>query len=169
MEQLIALGHKRIAYASAPCVFPTLAERYQGYEDALKAHQIPVDPSLVFFESGLGKTDIGHCYSAMDRILHNRDFTALLVISDWAAMAASNIIQKKGGRVPDDLSIIGFDNMAFTEYVAPKLSTISQNSETVGKIGMMMLLDQIEGNATANAWVEGTLILRQSADVPKNK
>ena len=169
VEHLIALGHRRIAYISAPCVFPTLSERYKGYEDALHAHQIPVDKSLVFFEEGLGKTDLAHCYNAMNRILEKQDFTAILVISDWAAMAASNIIQKKGGRVPEDLSIIGFDNMAFTEYVTPKLSTISQNSETVGNIGMMMLLDQIEGKETANARVEGALLLRQSVGKLANR
>ena len=162
VEELIALGHKKIAYASAPCIFQTLTERYKGYEDALIEHHIPVDKSLVFFEPGLGKTDFRQCYSVMDRILSKKDFTALLVISDWAAIVASSIVHEKGGTVPEDLSIIGFDNMAFTEYVTPQISTISPASEVVGKKGILMLLNQIEGKEVTNAFVEGSLIMRQS-------
>lgn len=168
VEKLIELGHKRIAYVSAPCIFQTLIERYYGYQDALKAHQIPLDESLVFFEEGLGKTDFKQCYSVMDRILQRKDITALLVNSDWAALVASSIIQEKGGRVPEDISIIGFDNVAFTEYVVPQISTISQGSQTVGKIGIMKLLDMIEGKEVTNTLVEGELIVRQSIGVVPN-
>ena len=167
VEELIALGHQKIAYVSAPCIFHTLTERYSGYEDALKEHNIPIDKSLVFIEKGLEKTDFKDCYNVMDKILRNREFTAMLIMSDWAAMVASSIVHEKGGTVPEDLSIIGFDNMAFTEYVIPQLSTISQASEVVGEKGILMLLDQIEGKEVGNTLVEGSLIMRCSVSNAK--
>lgn len=165
VEYLISLGHKRIAYVSAPCRFPTLEHRFKGYADALKKNGIELDESIIFFEQGLEKTDHKQCYDTMVKILKKHDFTAMLVISDWAAAVSTHIMNEMGKSVPEDLSVIGFDNMQFTEYWKPQISTISQNSEKLGRMGIKLLFEVMKGKEVTDIYLEGKLILRQSTGV----
>lgn len=166
-QYLIDLGHSRIAYVSAPCRFKTLSYRFKGYLAALRDNQIPIDGSLIFFEKGLEKTDFRKCYGIMKRVISEGDFSALLVMSDWAAFSSLKIANELGKRVPEDISIIGFDNLPFTEYSEPQLCTISQNSDSVGRSGISLIFDMLEGKETKDVCLKGNLVLRGSVAARK--
>ena len=159
---LIELGHKRIAYLSAPCRFETLRYRYQGYVKALKKHEIEPDPSLIFFDSGLELSRFKDCYAIVHAVLQKSDFTAMFIMSDWAAFTAIRVANEMGLRVPEDISIIGFDNLPLTEFTQPALTTISQNSEILGTYGIQLILDKLEGCDVEDVFLDADLIIRQS-------
>lgn len=165
-EHLLALGHKRIAYVSAPLRFDTLEYRYKGYRRAFEENGLKVDPSLVFFNSEFELTRYNECYMAMKQIIENHHFTAVLVMSDWAAFTAIGVAKAKGLRVPQDLSIIGFDNLPFTEFSEPKLTSISQNSLQVGKQSALLMFEMLEHNKCSNVMIEGEVIYRDSVAAP---
>lgn len=163
-EYLLAEGHKKIAYVSAPCRFETLTYRFKGYQDALQGQGMQLEKELIFFEKGLEKTNYNNCYKVMKNIISKRTFTAMLVMSDWAAFCALKVANELGLKVPADLSIIGFDNLPFTEYSQPQLTTISQNSRWIGGKSIHMILNCLEGKKVKDVMRKGELVKRGSVD-----
>jgi len=167
VNHLIGLGHKRIAYVSAPCRFETLQARYNGYKRALSDSSIELDPDLTVFDKVLETAQLHDCRNLMDSILKNKDFTAMFVMSDWAAYTALHVARENGINIPEELSVISFDNMPFTEFTQPPLTTISQNSLDIGKTSIDLLFDLINGKPSGNITVTAELVLRKStAPIP---
>lgn len=160
VEHLISFGHRRIAYFSAPPRFDTLKRRYQGYLDALEKHGITYDPSIVFFDEALERTDYDEFYRLMKRILQNRNYTALFSMSDYAAVAAIRVVSEQGQRIPEELSIIGFDNIPFTQFTLPPITTVSQNSYQVGRQSAELLINLIQGRRLKSRRLNCELIKR---------
>ncbi|WP_051229003.1 LacI family DNA-binding transcriptional regulator [Paludibacterium yongneupense] len=120
-EHLIALGHQRIA-----CITPKLASRtgqlrLQGYKDALNAHGIALDEDLI--SAGAFSPSTG--YEACSKLLQTgKSFTALLCCSDMMAEGAYRALAERGLKIPEDVSVFGFDNDPATAYMIPALSTV---------------------------------------------
>lgn len=167
-EYLISLGHSRIAYLSAPARFDTLIERYDGYLDALAANQINLDESIVFFDQALERTDFDEFYKLMQRILNRAEFTAIIIMSDFAAVAALRVALELGINVPDDLSVVGFDNIPFTQFTTPTITTVAQNAYSVGSTSAEMLMDLIRGKPVSNRSLNCELIIRGSSGTVHN-
>ena len=167
IDYLVGLGHRKIAYVSAPCSFDSLRYRYRGYVNALRAHGIEPDPSLIHFDPGLGLSRFDECYAVAQKVLRKPDFTAMLIMSDWAAFTAIRVVNEMGLKVPEDISIIGFDNLPFTEFSQPALTTISQNSDALAAHGIRLLLDRLNGRAAEDVCLGADLILRQSVAAVK--
>ena len=81
----------------------------------------------------------------MEDVLKNKTFTAMFIMSDWAAYIALYVSREKGIKVPEELSIIGFDNLPFTEFTQPPLTTIYQNSKDTGQKAVDLLLGLMDG------------------------
>ena len=161
-EHLIKLGHRKIAYLSAPDRFDTLSERYKGYRSALNRHGIELDPSIVFFDGALERTDYDEMYRLMKRVLSHREFTALLSMSDYAAIAAIRVASDMGLQIPKDLSIVGFDDVPFTQYTRPTITTVSQKSYEAGQLSAKMLLGLLQGSPVKNTRLDCELVVRGS-------
>ena len=155
-------GHRRIAYVSAPLDFQTLRDRYRGYRRGLEECGLEMDESLVFFDDELVRSDFSGSYHLMQKIFARRDFTAMLVLSDWTAFAAIKAAKEKNIRVPEDLSIIGFDDLPFTNFSEPALTTVSQDLNMLGQTAMEMVLSMIGGGEADVKQVDGELIFRSS-------
>ncbi len=155
-------GHKDIAYVSAPLQFDTLRDRYQGYRRGLEECGIRFDESLVFFDSELMRSDYEGSYRLMRSILSNHRFSAMLVISDWAAFTAIKAARQLSVRVPQDLSIVGFDNLPFTNFCDPPLTTVSQNQQAMGENAMKMILELIAGEPARAECIHGEVVYRFS-------
>ena len=162
-EYLIGLGHRKIAYLSAPERFDTLSERYKGYRLALGKHGIEVDRSIVFFDEALERTDYDEMYRLMKRVLSHREFTAIMSMSDYAAIAALRVASDMGLRIPDDLSIVGFDDVPYTRYTVPPMTTVSQKSYIAGQESAKMLMGLIQGTPVKNARLNCELEIRGSS------
>jgi len=142
MEHLISLGHERIGIVLGPGDSPLTIGRLKGYKLALKKHKLPFDKRLVAsgdFSLGSGRRAVPSLSSV------NYPPTAIFCCNDEMAIGAMHRVKKDGFRVPEDISIIGFDDIEFASYVDPALTTISQPTEELGKVAFSVLLDLLEG------------------------
>ncbi len=129
---LVARGHRHIGMISGP-MEDTIAgnSRFSGFREALRHYNLTyTDEQLAF-----GQYRYEHGYAAMADLLSHRDVTAITAVftaSDEMAIGAMRCIHDHGLRVPEDISIIGFDNVAVSDMVTPKLTTIMQPFERIG-------------------------------------
>jgi LacI family repressor for deo operon, udp, cdd, tsx, nupC, and nupG len=141
-EHLISLGHERIGIVLGPGDSPLTIDRLKGYKQALKEHKIPLDKRLAV--SGDFSLDSGRRAVTSLSSLNNPP-TAIFCCNDEMAIGAMRRVKSSGLQVPDDVSIIGFDDIEFATYVDPPLTTISQPTEELGKMAFSVLLDLLEG------------------------
>ncbi len=136
--------------------------REQGYKEAMNQLGININPS--WFHYGDFKEDSG--YHAMNKILENHTFPkAVFVASDLMAFGAIDAIRDKGLRVPEDISVIGCDDIDACRYSSPKLSTVKQNKDQLGKLAANMLNDLIHGKADLKpVLIDTELIIRESSE-----
>jgi DNA-binding LacI/PurR family transcriptional regulator len=162
---LLDLGHRRIAFLAAP-QDPVVEARYKGF---LKAHE----EAGVRFDSKLfirGGYEIGPAHAAMKEFLARRrkqDLpTAVFAINDEAAIGVMKALQAHGVKVPDNVSVIGFDDIAWASHTEPPLTTIRIQREEMGRLAANLLIRQIEagpGKAPATKLLMQTeLVVRES-------
>lgn len=165
---LINLGHKRIAYVSGPLRMVTLTKRYGGFTRAFQENNIPFNPELCFFESFLERMDYKSCYDFVKNILSSLDFSALMMISDVGAIVSLLAFHDIHRKVPEDVSIIGFDNIPQSAYCIPPLTTVSQNKYEMGYQGCKMMIDLLEGKRVESKIINAEFLPRSSTAPLKN-
>ena len=157
---LIDLGHKDIAVISGDLNHPDARERLDGYKAALAAAGIEFNADLVIPGE---YTELSGLH-AVDRLLHQRvQFSAIFAANDQMAFGAALGLHRHGLRVPDDVSLIGFDDLPASLYSIPPLSTIHQPAYELGRLAaksMLQLLNGVEPTAEVPA---PRLIVRQSS------
>lgn len=147
-KYLIGLGHRRIAVLIGDVdmdnisYFGVLHERWLGYKEALEEAGIPYDPDLMIKLP----TSLEGGYQASEKLISLPNVTAIFSFSDISAIGLLKGLKDKGKRVPEDYSVIGFDNLFVSNYTSPSLTTVSQNIFEKGHVAAKMLLDQIYGN-----------------------
>ncbi|HYL34606.1 MAG TPA: LacI family DNA-binding transcriptional regulator [Bryobacteraceae bacterium] len=164
---LVHLGHTRIAYLGKRGGYQSDAERAAGYRQALEAAGIPERPELMVY--GDGKPESGR--NAMDQLLSLAEIpTAVFCYNDLLAIGALSAIRQNGLLVPDDVSIVGFDDLEIASYTHPPLTTIRQPKHQMGRAATEMLLNLLqESIASSVRKVQGELIVRESAAPPKSR
>jgi LacI family transcriptional regulator len=132
-------GHHRVALIGGPHTTISGQDRYQGYLDALQEHGLPLIPDLVTE----GEFTDPSGYQAMKRLLQQSP-DAVFVASDAMAFAAMRAIQEANLRIPDDIAVIGFDDIPSAATSKPPLTTVRQPISRTGQIAAEMLIDMIE-------------------------
>lgn len=140
-QHLIDLGHQRIGLIKGPKSSPLTRERVAGYQEALQQAGIAIDPELIC--PGNFSLQAGHDGAATLLQLPQRP-TALFCENDEMAIGALKQIKQQGLRVPEDISLVGFDDIPFAAYCDPPLTTIAQPTETFGRLAVEMLIALIE-------------------------
>lgn len=165
-QHLIQLGHKRVAYIGDQFGFQSDTERFAGYRRALEVADIPFLPELT--AHGDGNAEGG--MRAMERLLALVEPpTAVFCYNDMSALGALRAIRAKGWRVPEDISVVGFDDLFIATYTNPALTTISQPMRQMGSAAMEILLKLFNGaNSKTNIKVQGQLIVRESTAAPRS-
>ncbi len=163
-QHLIDLGHRRIAYLGDQFGFQSDTDRFSGYRQALQRADLPFLPELV--THGNGGSDGGS--RAMQALLALKEKpTAVFCYNDMSALGAVRTIYDHGLRVPEDISLVGFDDLAIASYMFPRLTTIRQPKEQMGRMAMESLLKILDGTASrTDIDVEGELIVRDSSGPP---
>jgi len=160
-RHLIEHGHRRIATVVGPRAWPSAAARLEGYRQALR--EVGIARDLVEHASGWG-LESGR--AAATRLLERgAEFTALFAHSDLIALGAIRRLREAGLRVPDDVSVVGFDDLPIADYVEPALTTIHQPMREVGARAAGFVLDQIAGGAAPTPeahLLPAVLVARQS-------
>ena len=153
-RHLIDLGHRRIGFIGATFDGGTTKlKRLQGYLDALKAHQIEVDERLITGRreaaTGIpGYSTEENGYEGMKRLLSlpNRP-TAIFARNDFTAIGAMTAIKQVGLDIPEDIAVIGFDDIPLAVHTSPPLTTVRQPVREQGQIAAEWLLQKIESSA----------------------
>ena len=165
VEHLVYLGHRRIAHISGPVPEILSIDREKGYRLAMDEAGIEVKEGWV--EQG-GFT-VGSGHRAMHRILDSKlRPTAVFAANDEMAIGAINELAAGGLKVPADVSVIGFDDIAFARAYNPALTTMRQLRSEIGRQAMLMLADVIAGRRVPNepVLVPTELVVRDSSGPP---
>jgi LacI family transcriptional regulator len=167
-EYLIKLGHKRIGFITGAMDLGAAVDRLEGYKFALRTHHLPVDENLIF-EGAFFQPD-GYAGASALLDLENPP-TAIFASNDVMAMGAMDAVRNRELRIPDDISIIGFDDIPQAEMIRPAMTTVRQPLEQMGRFATQMLLDLLKNPQESANRIElpTELIVRGSALPPKNK
>jgi len=138
---LIDCGHRRIAFVNGPPDIYILRKRRDGYIQALKDNELCFDDSLITE----GEFSVKTAKLAVDKLLELKEKpTAIFVTSDLVAISIQTELQKCGFNIPDDISVMGFDNLPISSMVNPALTTVAQPFLEMGEEAMKLLLALIE-------------------------
>ena len=170
-EHLHALGHRKIAVLKGPKSLSDSAPRWLGIMDSARQLRAKIDPKLVLQLSDLRdpNSSFESGYRLTEKLLKSkRPFTAILAFDDVSAYGAIRALSKAGLRVPEDCSVIGFDDVGSSALYTPALTTISQPMESMGASAVDLVLEGINAVQEKRA-VKGThrrvppaLVLRES-------
>ena len=145
-EELLSLGHRRIAvFGSNPVAGDSLAMRFQGFCEAYAAR------GLTYRQEDYRETrfsyDAGYETARVFFSTHP-DVTALFAMSDTVAVGAIRALNDLGKKVPEEISVIGFDGIDISKYTVPRLTTVEQPVEEIARRSVELLLDMMENNAS---------------------
>jgi len=138
VDYLVTLGHRDIAFIAGPSSSPICVDREQGYQLALQRAKIPANPAL----TAVGDFSIEAGERAIDLFLsQGHSFSAVFCSNDEMAIGAMRALISHGLRVPEDVSVVGFDDIRFARYTSPPLTTVAQPKNALGREAMTMLIE----------------------------
>lgn len=160
-SHLISLGHRVIGHIRGPAGYRATKNRLTGYRNALKKAGIPFDSTLL--QSGNGRAEAGE--QVIPLLSHSPKPTALFCYNDMTAIGALRALKRCGICVPQDISLVGFDDIPFTLYTDPPLTTIHQPTFEMGQRAMQMAftLMNTPKAKVENVVIQGELIVRESS------
>jgi LacI family transcriptional regulator len=161
-KTLLDLGHTDIACIAGPQYKYDAKARFNGYKRALAEHNVTFDENLFYvadFKETGGSEGISHLME------HQRKFSALVCGNDEMASGAMTFAREQGLSLPNDLSVIGFDNVIFAPYIHPKLTTILNPVNEMGRMAAKLVLKQVyqRSDESIQQVFKPTLIARDSA------
>ncbi|MEP6985438.1 MAG: LacI family DNA-binding transcriptional regulator [Chloroflexota bacterium] len=161
VEHLVSLGYRRIATITGQLNIRDGADRLKGYKNGLEKAGLPLDPTLIY--PGQFSRDFG--YEGMKHLLPLKP-DAVVCGGDTVAIGAIEAIQEAGLRVPDDVAIVGFDDLDVAIQSDPPLTTIRHSVQRVGEVAAQLLIDLIEGKVQPphHIVLPTELVVRQSSD-----
>lgn len=163
-QHLIGLGHRRIAYVAMGRASLSSLDRQRGYEEALRAARIEPDPSLVVTASRWEAAEGGA--EAVEMLLPVEP-TAIFFYNDLSAIGGLRALLDRGVRVPDQISIVGFDDLEVSALVSPPLTTMAQPRTEMGRMATEQLMSMIRGEVeSVRADAACVLVVRRSTAHP---
>jgi DNA-binding LacI/PurR family transcriptional regulator len=166
-EHLVSLGHRRIGMISGPLEISSGYERYQGLREALAGLEVDLEDSLVRF--GDFRSSSG-AEAAADLLGSSDPPTALIIANNQMTLGALLTVREMGLKIPDDVSIVGFDDMEWAPLVDPALTALAQPTYEMGVKAVETLLDKIErgaGGAPTELFMQPRLMIRESTSPPR--
>ena len=171
LEHLYQLGHRKIAFIRGPKMLIDTAPRWRGIEKFARSVKLDIDPALVAqlpesfdpnsgFEGGYRFTE--------EWIQKKKKFTAVLAFDDLKALGALRALAKGGVKVPEQCSVIGFDDVPLSALAAPSLTTVRQPLEAMGNLALHMVMEESNAGSeesnlnTAHQKVSPELVIRES-------
>jgi LacI family transcriptional regulator len=165
-EYLISLGHRRIGIITMPLHLTTSRARLAGYREALERAEIPIDPALICEGTYLLGDGIKQTHALLD--LPDPP-TAIFAGNDAQAAGVYQTLYQRNIRIPDDMSVVGFDDVMYTAQMSPPLTTVHQPLVEMGRMAANMLLRLISGFSLDSNHVElsTSLVVRESCTAPR--
>lgn len=158
---LIEMGHRSIAHLSGPLDWYDARAREQGWRDALADAGLPIAPPVV----GDWTSDYGYTFG---KTYDFADATAVFAANDQMALGLVHGLTDRGLRVPDDVSVVGFDDLPDARHFLPPLTTVRQDFAALGSLALQIIIAAIEGDDIAeHDIIEPRLIVRGSTAAPR--
>jgi LacI family transcriptional regulator len=143
VAHLVSLGHTRIGHIAGPQDVSTGAARLRGYQEAMRSHGLTVDAAGVVYATGYTVEEGLRC--GRELLEGDTELTAVVAANDMLAVGCYGALDALGLRCPDDLSVIGFNDMRFVDRLHPPLSTVRFPHYQVGTEAARLLIERIEG------------------------
>jgi len=163
LEHLVGLGHQRIAFMKGQSFSSDSEVRWQAIQEVARSFSIPVRPELtVQLQDNTFSPVVG--YPVTHQLLsRTADFTALFAYNDLSAIGAIRAIRERGLRVPEDISVVGFDDIASAAFQNPSLTTVRQPLRMMGMAAARILLERLNGGEDPKeVIVEPEFVVRES-------
>jgi DNA-binding LacI/PurR family transcriptional regulator len=158
-ERLLSTGRKRIGFIGGPRVEIEVKERYRGFSEILR--DAGADPKALVSYCDYSERGAEREMAAL--LKRDPDLDAVFVAADLMAIAAMRVIKASGRRIPEDVAVVGYDDLTLASYVTPSLTTISQNVPEGGKILARDLVAYLERGVVSTTTIPVRLIARESA------
>lgn len=147
MKHLIRLGHKDIAHITSASDIFVYKERLDSYKSSLLQNNFPINPQLIKF----GDSTITGGFEMTNQLIASGEkFTAIFAAGDTMAIGAIAALRQKGIRVPEDVAVVGFDDLEISSYYNPPLTTIRQPKHMIGQYAFSKLLSIMKGETVTN-------------------
>jgi DNA-binding LacI/PurR family transcriptional regulator len=160
-EHLYALGRRRVAFlGDASSRYPEFFARYRGCGVALHDLGVQMDPALQVDAESSEDAGYAAARTLLDRGL---PFDAVFAASDLIAIGAMRALAERGLRIPDDVSVVGFDDIPMARFASPALTTVYQNTQRAGELLVDALLKQIRDEPIESQMIPASLIVRKSS------
>lgn len=173
VSYLLALGHRSIGFVNASVGLLQEDDRYRGYREAFAEMGLSFNKDWVFSGDGWApdKSFNSGFAGAMHLLSTHKELTALFAHTDEIAMGCASAIWQMGLRIPDDISLIGFDDIAFASMIAPPLTTIHQPIDEIMRIAVEHLVGLIEGSKREpiDMILPTRLVVRETCKPPKRE
>ena len=160
IDHLVALGHRRFLHLAGPGTWVAARNRRQDFDDALAAHGLALEAVIH------GDWSAKSGYDAVRAMHPDRMCTAIVAANDQMAFGAQLALRRSGLRVPQDVSLVGFDDLPVSAFMMPPLTTVRQPARDIGRIAVQGMLALIEGRTPDLAAPALQLIVRESTQFP---
>jgi len=159
---LIERGHEKIAFINGPSYNSSAIERFQGYKKALAEHDIELNEKLI--RNGALTMEDGYTHGKALLMGHDSRPTALFTFSDFVALGAMKAVHEVGLRIPDDIAIVGYDDIAFAFCLEVPLTTVRVLKRQLGEEAISVLEKKIDGQKRhSHLRIPVELVIRQSS------
>ncbi|MBI1256880.1 MAG: substrate-binding domain-containing protein [Chloroflexi bacterium] len=169
MEHLLTLGHRRIALIGGPAYSRVTKARTDGAEQAMRDYGAPHDPSLLMIGT-LPEFELGY-QAALSLMKRSDPPTAIFALTDVVAVGVLHAAAQLNLNLPDDLSVMGFDDIPLAAYVIPALTTVAQPIYGMGQTAVEILMRRLHNQYQPHETIQldTHLVVRNSTAPPKNK
>lgn len=163
MDYLLSLGHHKIAFFGKPNLTSS-QDRLLGYQDCLAKNQIPYDEALV---KVCNSSSIKCGGDTMNDLLeHTSDLTAVFCSNDLIAIGAMNAIREHGLRIPEDISVVGFDDVPLSRYITPSLTSVKQPAYEKGVKAAEALINFLENDIDPKSYNLNLELVKRKSTAP---
>jgi LacI family transcriptional regulator len=159
-EHLLSLGHVRVGHIAGAPELRISEERIEGYREALAAAGLEPEPQLL----AIGSFTEEGGYEAMRVLLETTELTAVFAANDLSAIGAVSAIVESGRRVPEDVSVVGFDDLRLSAFTSPPLTTVRQPAAEIAQLATEILIGLTKGEEVRQMrhFLEPALVVRDS-------
>lgn len=166
VRTLVDLGHKKIAFIAGDVRIYTGAEREKGFQESLKLFDLNAKECPVVY----GNFKEPESYAVTKDILQKKECTAIIATSSKTTLGVLRAIKELGLKIPEEISVIGFDDQEWMQFFTPQIATIVQPAFTIGTIAANLLIQNIKGNMrNENIIVKTRLLTRESIAVSRKE
>ncbi len=158
-KHLIELGHRQIAHITGLLSHDDAVERLAGYRHALREAGLPSDDALIVEGQFSEQSGV----LALEMLLtRGRSFSALFAANDQMAFGARLALHRRGIRVPDDVSVVGYDDQPTSAYMIPPLTTMRQHADVIGRTASEKILQLLKNETVTGQVFSAELVIRDS-------